>query len=62
MVNLFRMNLLEEKGWWQNFHHGTHIFVDCIQCYMSIFEFVNDNKQDRGLGEERTTKSDKFSL
>lgn len=56
------MNLLEEKGWWQNFHHGTHIFVDCIQCYMSILEFVNDNKQDWGLGEERTTKSDKFTL
>ena len=40
------MNLLEEKGWGQNFHQGTHIFAVWIQCYMLSFEFVNNNKQD----------------
>ena len=54
LVNFFKMNLLEEKGWGQNFYYGTHllahIFADI--CFVTCQVL----KLSMRVRNEKTTK------
>ena len=54
------MNLLKEKGWDPN---GITICdIQSEYVYMFTFDFINQNKQDWGLTDNKSIKSNLFNL